>query len=153
MLLCFFSMGIGQLQAQKLFYQSSTGKMPLEVDKSSAIIQFKENTNIQTTLSSLKPSQSLNEVKGHPLNKRAILNFNENQNLTLSQLKDKYFANNNQIESMSYAYQLESGMQVWPTSHTEIESWGFYSFTNSSYGEIPSDLSQYKSRDGDFKNC
>lgn len=108
-------LSIGTVQAQDLYFYSGGGKIPLTEDRSSTIIQFKENANVQRTMAGMRSSQSLKEIKVHPNRKRAILKFDASQNVNSRQLNTNYFSTTGEIESSAFAFQVEGGMQLWPT--------------------------------------
>ncbi|WP_175574454.1 HYR domain-containing protein [Algoriphagus marinus] len=116
-----FFLNIGSIQAQELFFYSGAKKISLKEDRTSSIIQFKENTNVQRTVSSMRSSQSLKDVKVHPTRKRAILTFDGKQNLNSRQLNSNFFTSTDQIASTSFAYLLDGGMLVWPTDQVLLK--------------------------------
>ncbi|WP_113922614.1 HYR domain-containing protein [Cognataquiflexum aquatile] len=113
-LITFFS--IGSVGAQDLYFYSGGGKIPLIEDRSSTIIQFNENANVQRTMAGMRSSQSLEKIEVQPNKKRAILKFDASQNVTSRQLNTNYFSNTGEIESSAFAFQVEGGMQLWPTN-------------------------------------
>jgi len=107
--------------AQATYYWSHDQKIPIRQDRTAAAIHFSETATVSEIIPQLTENPNITNVEWQAPAQRLLLFFEKSQQVDAQALLKNLGLNSENVRSLSYAYQLQDGFQLWLTHHIVLE--------------------------------